>query len=51
MPRFLLGKKLEILHKKLLLGSDAGGVVNKDSMANPDRFDFFIAYAQARATA
>lgn len=50
VPRTLSGKKLEIPVKKLLLGSDAGSVVNKDSMANPDSFDFFIAYAQARAT-
>ena len=50
VPRTLSGKKLEVPVKKLLLGGDAGRVVNRDSMANPDSFDFFIAYANARAT-
>ena len=49
VPRTLSGKKLEVPVKKLLLGGDAGSVVNRDSMANPDSFDFFIAYALARA--
>jgi acetoacetyl-CoA synthetase len=49
VPRTLSGKKLEVPVKKLLLGQDAGKVVNRDSMANPDSFDFFIAYADARA--
>lgn len=49
VPRTLSGKKLEVPVKKLLLGGDAGTVVNRDSMANPDSFDFFIAYASARA--
>ena len=51
VPRTLSGKKLEVPVKKLLLGGDAGRVVNRDSMANPDSFDFFIAYADARANA
>ncbi|MGB3243510.1 MAG: acetoacetate--CoA ligase [Sulfitobacter sp.] len=51
VPRTLSGKKLEVPVKKLLLGGEAGRVVNKDSMANPESFDFFIAYAQARANA
>jgi acetoacetyl-CoA synthetase len=49
VPRTLSGKKLEVPVKKLLLGGDAEKVVNRDSMANPDSFDFFIAYAAARA--
>jgi acetoacetyl-CoA synthetase len=49
VPRTLSGKKLEVPVKKLLLGGDAAKVVNRDSMANPDSFDFFIAYAEARA--
>ena len=51
VPRTLSGKKLEVPVKKLLLGGDPARVVNRDSMANPDCFDFFIAYANARATA
>ena len=50
IPRTLSGKKLEVPVKKLLLGGDPATVVNRDSMANPDSFDFFIAYAYARAT-
>jgi len=51
VPRTLSGKKLEVPVKKLLLGGDPAKVVNRDSMANPDSFDFFIAYAGARASA
>jgi acetoacetyl-CoA synthetase len=51
IPRTLSGKKLEIPVKKLLLGGDPARVVNRDSMANPASFDFFIAYADARANA
>ena len=49
VPRTLSGKKLEVPVKKLLLGGDPKTVVNRDSMANPDSFDFFVAYAAARA--
>ncbi|MBB3994940.1 acetoacetyl-CoA synthetase [Sulfitobacter undariae] len=51
IPRTLSGKKLEVPVKKLLLGGDPASVVNRDSMANPASFDFFIAYADARANA
>lgn len=50
IPRTLSGKKLEVPVKKLLLGQDPAKVVNRDSMANPDSFDFYIAYAAKRAT-
>ncbi|MEP1944502.1 MAG: acetoacetate--CoA ligase, partial [Sulfitobacter sp.] len=50
IPRTLSGKKLEVPVKKLLLGGNPARVVNRDSMANPASFDFFIAYADARAT-
>ena len=49
VPRTLSGKKLEVPVKKLLLGGDPATVVNRDSMANPASFDFFTAYADARA--
>jgi acetoacetyl-CoA synthetase len=48
IPRTLSGKKLEVPVKKLLLGGDATKVVNRDSMANPDSFDFFMTYAKGR---
>ncbi len=47
VPRTLSGKKLEVPIKKLLLGSDPKTVINKDSMANPSSFDFFIKYASS----
>jgi acetoacetyl-CoA synthetase len=49
VPRTLSGKKLEVPVKKLLLGGDPAKIVNRDSMANPDSFDTFIAYGAARA--
>lgn len=49
VPRTLSGKKLEVPVKKLLLGGDPATVVNRDSMANPDSFDAYIAYAKRRA--
>ncbi|MEP4196197.1 MAG: acetoacetate--CoA ligase [Aliishimia sp.] len=48
IPRTLSGKKLEVPVKKLLLGGDADRVVNRDSMANPESFETFIAYAAER---
>ncbi len=49
VPRTLSGKKLEVPVKKLLLGGDAARIVNRDSMVNPDSFDFFIDYASQKA--
>lgn len=49
VPRTLSGKKLEVPVKKLLLGGDPEKVVNRDSMANPGSFDFFVDYAAGRA--
>ena len=49
VPRTLSGKKLEVPVKKLLLGGDPDKVVTRDSMANPDSFDAFVAYARSRA--
>ena len=48
VPRTLSGKKLEVPVKKLLLGGDRAQVVNRDSMANPESFDFFVTYAAGR---
>lgn len=48
VPRTLSGKKLEVPVKKLMLGGDPETVVNRDSMANPNSFDWFVAYAAAR---
>ncbi len=48
VPRTLSGKKLEVPVKKLLLGGDPSRVVNRDSMANPGSFDWFVDYARQR---
>ena len=50
VPRTLSGKKLEVPIKKLLLGSDPKTVVNRESMANPSSFEFFVTYAKNQAT-
>jgi len=50
VPRTLSGKKLEVPVKKLLLGGNPDKVVNRDSMSNPDSFDFFLTYANGRKT-
>ncbi|CAD0183918.1 Acetyl-coenzyme A synthetase [Ruegeria sp. THAF57] len=48
VPRTLSGKKLEVPVKKLLLGGDPAHVVNRDSMSNPDSFNFFVDYTKLR---
>jgi len=50
VPRTLSGKKLEVPIKKLLLGSDPKTVVNRESMANPSSFEFFVTYAKNQTT-
>ncbi len=50
VPRTLSGKKLEVPIKKLLLGSDPKTVVNRESMANPSSFEFFVSYAKNQTT-
>ena len=49
IPRTLSGKKLEVPVKKLLLGADPATVVNRDSMANPGCFDWYVRWSRERA--
>jgi acetoacetyl-CoA synthetase len=51
IPRTLTGKKQELPVKKLMLGRALAEVVNKDACANPQAFDWFVAYAARRAAA
>jgi len=51
VPRTLSGKKLEVPIRKLLLGQDPARVVNRDSMANPAVFDWYVAWAAQRGGA
>ena len=48
VPRTLSGKKLEVPVKNLLLGGAPEKVVNRDSMLNPQSFDFFIEYRKGK---
>jgi acetoacetyl-CoA synthetase len=50
IPRTLSGKKQELPVKKLLLGQPLEKVVNRDAMANPASLDWYIAFAQKRAS-
>ena len=51
IPRTLSEKILEVPVKKLLMGSDPDIVVSRDSLANPDAFEWFVAFAAERAAA
>lgn len=51
VPRTLSGKKLEVPVKKILLGQPVEKSVNRDSMANPESIDWFVAFARGRAAA
>jgi acetoacetyl-CoA synthetase len=48
VPRTLTGKKMELPVRKVLLGMDPASVVNPESMANPESFQYFVALALHR---
>jgi acetoacetyl-CoA synthetase len=48
VPRTLSGKKMEVPVKKILLGHPVEKSVNRDSMANRDSIEWFLAFARAR---
>jgi acetoacetyl-CoA synthetase len=41
VPRTLSSKKLEVPVKKILLGADPARAASRDSLANPEAFDWF----------
>ena len=45
VPRTLSGKKLEVPVKKILQGAPAERAVSRDSLANPEALDHFVALA------
>ena len=51
VPYTLSGKKLEVPVKRLLLGHPPEGLINRDAMANPDSFEWYVALAKERAQA
>ena len=46
VPRTLNGKKLEVPVKRILLGAPPEKVSSRDTLANPDALDAFVAYAK-----
>ena len=50
IPRTLSGKKMELPVKKLLLGESPEKVLNRDAMANASAVDWFLDFAQKRAS-
>jgi acetoacetyl-CoA synthetase len=48
VPRTVTGKKIEVPVRKILTGVPVDQAVNRESMANPEALDAFIAYAQAQ---
>ncbi len=46
VPRTLSGKVLEVPVKKLFQGADPEKVAARESLANPDAFDWFVAFAR-----
>jgi acetoacetyl-CoA synthetase len=45
VPRTLSGKVLEVPIKRLLMGEAPDRVVSRDSLANPESLDWFVAFA------
>ncbi len=50
IPRTISGKKQELPIKKLLLGQPIEKVLNREAMANPGCLDWYVAFAQRRAS-
>ncbi|MGZ4173309.1 MAG: AMP-binding enzyme, partial [Solirubrobacteraceae bacterium] len=51
IPRTLSGKVLEVPVKKVLLGSAPEQAASRDSLGNPDAFDWFVRFAAQRENA
>jgi acetoacetyl-CoA synthetase len=51
VPRTLSGKVLEVPVKKVLMGGEPGKAASRDSLANPEAFDWFVDYAKERSEA
>jgi acetoacetyl-CoA synthetase len=48
VPRTLSGKVLEVPIKKILMGDDPATAASRESLANPEAYDWFVAYARER---
>ena len=49
VPRTLSGKVLEVPIKKILMGADPATAASRGSLANPEAYVWFVAFAQERA--
>jgi acetoacetyl-CoA synthetase len=49
VPRTLSGKVLEVPIKKILMGDDPAAAASRESLANPEAYDWFVAFARERA--
>ena len=45
VPRTLSGKVLEVPVKRILMGTPAGEAASRESLANPEALDWFVALA------
>jgi acetoacetyl-CoA synthetase len=48
IPRTLSGKVLEVPVKRVLMGAPPEKAASRESLANPDAFDWFVRYAASR---
>jgi len=48
VPRTLSGKVLEVPIKKILMGDDPATAASRESLANPEAYDWFVGYARER---
>ena len=48
VPRTLSGKALEVPIKRVLMGHDPEKAASRESLANPEAFDWFVEFAAAR---
>ena len=49
MPRTLSGKVLEVPVKRVLTGHDPDKAASRDSLQNPEAFDWFVDFARRHA--
>jgi acetoacetyl-CoA synthetase len=50
VPRTLSGKVLEVPVKRVLMGEDPAKAASRESLANPEAFDWFVDYARQAST-
>ncbi|MBA3301505.1 MAG: acetoacetate--CoA ligase [Thermoleophilaceae bacterium] len=48
VPRTLSGKVLEVPVKRVLMGEDPARAASRESLANPEAFDWFVAFSRER---